>query len=302
MLTLLIDGGALLQKGWHAAQPDRAADTARRAAVHALFKVLAQHQPTGLGVFFDAPPSPEERKRALWPQWKATRARKPDRFWDDVIKPVMQVVGALGGRACMVDHTDADDLIATTLARANEDAEALVFTRCQRMHQLLLMPGVEIWDGERVVRWADASAADNIEPARLIDLLCLTGSKTDNLPGLDGIGPKHARTILGTGSLADVLTLIRRDLSWQPPIGKQGERVVADLRQPAVQEQLKINEKVLRLDIKRTHGPRWSQLTLAERDNDALASALQAIQMNKLAAWVRQQEDTWGEPPEEEER
>jgi DNA polymerase-1 len=301
MSTWLVDGGALLATGWHAAQPDRAADTARRAFVHQIFRVLAQHKPTGLGVFFDAPPCPEERKRALCPKWRADRPQKPAAFWGQVIVPLRGMVEALGGHSYLIGACDADDLIATVVARAPEDEEAIILSRAQRVHQLLALPGVRFWDGDRFLSAQQATVEDEIEPGRLVELLALTGSRPDNLPGIQGVGPKTARQLLlGTATLAQLIEKAQ-DPAWAPLGGVKGQRISADLRSASAAAQLTLNAQIMRLATNAPGVPAWDALALRQRDDGAVKKELRSIGMNKLAAWLDRQEESWGDPPEGDE-
>jgi len=297
MSTWLVDGGALLATGWHAAHPDQAADTARRAFVHQLFRVLGQHRPSGLGVFFDAPPLALERKRALWPKWRADRPQKPRQFWEQVIDPLRRVIAALGASSWCFTGWDADDVISSVCANAPEEEHVTVLSRSQRLHQLLALDGVAFHDGAKFVSALEATAEDEIEPARLCELLAITGIRGDCLPGIQGVGPKTAAALLKGVSLAHVIERAK-DPAWVLPGGEKGKRISADLRSEVVAAQVLLNFQVLRLAKNAPRAP-FEDLALRPRDDQRLGEALRDIKMMRLASWVESAPDLdrWAEEP-----
>lgn len=120
--------------------------------------------------------------------------------------------------------TEADDLIATAVARARTDgvSNVCVVSSDKDLLQLVTPSGGGTWSGvpigstnvtvfdDRKKLMLDAAAVrhkfNGVEPAQVVDFLALVGDASDNVPGIPGIGPKTAAALLVQfGSLENVL-------------------------------------------------------------------------------------------------
>lgn len=298
MSTWLIDGASLMAAGWHAAQPDRAIDTARRAFVHALFRILAQHKPDAFVVCFDPPTVDRERRRVLMPRYKGNHTKKPPSFWVAVIEPMRAIVKARGGHVLMQSNWEADDLIATLVATSPEDVPLVVASKAQRMHQLLQFPGLQIWNGERMLGPAEAAQADEVAPHRLVELLALTGSRQDGVPGINGVGPKYAAALLRDWTLPQLYQHMIHNPEWMPSM-RAPEKVRADLL--ANYTQIALNTQVFALCTSAPVGLDWACIEQVQaEDPDELLKRLSMIGMMKMVNWIRSAQ-IWEEMPPEKE-
>ncbi len=210
---LLIDGNSLLHRAYHALPPLTTSDGRPTNAVYGLatmlVSLLEQHPPQAALVAFDAP-GPTLRHQQ-YAEYKATR--KPAA--EDLVPQfalARELVGALGLEQVEQPGYEADDLIAAFAEQAVEQGyEVLVVTGDRDLVQLVgehvrvlaTIRGVadtRLYDREQVAK------EYGLQPGQLPDLKGLAGDTSDNLPGVPGIGPKTALTLLQKyGSVDGVL-------------------------------------------------------------------------------------------------
>jgi DNA polymerase I len=172
-------------------------------------------RPTHLGIIFDA--TEETFRKDIYADYKANRAEPPS----DLIPQfslTREAVKAFGLIPIEQDGLEADDLIATYACRASEaGAEVLIVSADKDLMQLV-RPGVTFYDpesglkgkpGYRPERKLDREGVIEkfgVPPEQVPDVQALIGDPTDNVPGVPGIGPKAAATLIGElGSLDAIL-------------------------------------------------------------------------------------------------
>lgn len=117
---------------------------------------------------------------------------------------------------------EADDVIASVVKHARRAGLKVVLVALDKdLMQLIDGENVVMWNGKDKV-WGVPEVIEkfSVSPSQLGDYLALVGDKADNIPGVPGIGPQAAVTILGAcGSLANALVMADR---------KRGERGIFD--------------------------------------------------------------------------
>ncbi|MDD5706458.1 MAG: DNA polymerase I [Kiritimatiellae bacterium] len=175
-----------------------------------LLHILEAHRPSHVAVVFDS--TTPTFRHVLYPEYKAQRQKMPEDL-AAAIPMALELVQALRIPALRVDGFEADDLLGTLAARANEAGlSAYLVTPDKDIAQLvnprtfLYRPGKgseedAILDTEAVKHQWGIS-----DPAQMIDLLAMAGDSSDNVPGIRGVGEKTAQELLTRfGSLEAVL-------------------------------------------------------------------------------------------------
>lgn len=166
-----------------------------------LIKVIEEHEPDYLGMVFDAGSSD---RHVIYPAYKATREKMPDELAASLPR-VRQLVEAFRVPVLELDGYEADDVIGTLAARAVEQGlEAVIvsgdkdFYQLIRPHVCLLNPG-RGGPAAMEEEWVDLRNAHErlgVAPERVVDYLGLIGDSSDNVPGVPGIGPKTAISLI----------------------------------------------------------------------------------------------------------
>jgi DNA polymerase-1 len=96
------------------------------------------------------------------------------------------------------DDQEADDLIASTVARMVQQGHKVVIVSGDKDLLQLVSPQVCLWDpmNDRVMDEAAVEEKYGLPPSRLLDYFALTGDSSDNIPGVPGIGPKSAQKLI----------------------------------------------------------------------------------------------------------
>ena len=228
---VLVDGSSYLYRAFHV--PELQALTtlsgqptgAVYGVVNMLRKLLEKERPSHIAVVFDA--KGKTFRHELYAAYKANRPPMPDELRAQ-IEPLHAVIRALGLTLISEPNVEADDVIGTLASRAADKGhEVLISTGDKDMAQL-------VNDHVTLVNTMTNTRMDTsgvlkkfgVAPTQIVDYLALTGDKSDNIPGVPGVGPKTAAKWLNEfGSLERLVghaDAIR---------GKVGEKLRAHLEQ-----------------------------------------------------------------------
>jgi 5'-3' exonuclease len=145
-------------------------------------------------------------RNAIYPAYKAHREPAPEELKRQFAH--CKALGAAMGLPVLA-HVDfeADDLIGTAASDARRAGHAVVIVSADKDMAQLLDEGDWQWDFARNERWdcAGVKPRYGIHAHQVADYLGLTGDASDNIPGVPGIGPKTAATLLGLYGSMDTL-------------------------------------------------------------------------------------------------
>ena len=207
MKLFLIDGHALIFKMYYAflGRPmvnSKGEDTSILFGfTKYLLELIDRERPTHIAVSFD-PPGGTFRNE-LYPAYKANRGETPELVVKS-LEPLREIVLALDIPVLMIPGFEADDVIGSAAVRfAAEGFEVYMVTPDKDYGQLIspqirqLKPGKAGGENELLGvpevcdKWKIAS------PAQVIDILAICGDASDNVPGVQGVGPVGAAKLLG---------------------------------------------------------------------------------------------------------
>ncbi|HDQ73763.1 MAG TPA: DNA polymerase I [Chloroflexi bacterium] len=201
---VLIDGHALAYRAFHALPEDLKTSAGELTnAVYGftsmLLNVLQEEHPTHVAVTFDKGPT---FRHEMYDEYKAHRAKMPDELRAQMDR-VREVVKTLDIPIYEQEGYEADDLLGTLARQAGEQgAETLIVTGDMDLLQL-------VDEHTRVLtsRWRFSDTViydvdgvkdryDGLTPEQLVDYKALMGDKSDNIPGVRGVGEKTATKLL----------------------------------------------------------------------------------------------------------
>jgi len=224
---VLVDGSSYLYRAFHALPPltnSRGEPTgAVLGVINMLLKFMREHAGARIAVVFDAPG--KTFRDELYAEYKSHRPPMPDDLRVQVA-PLLEIVRALGLPLLRIEGVEADDVIGTLARRAADAGQiVLISTGDKDMCQLVepkitlvnTMSG-SIYDRDGV------KAKFDVWPEQMIDYLALVGDSSDNIPGIDKVGPKTAAKWLGQYTTLDNLVANAAEVG-----GKVGENLRAGL-------------------------------------------------------------------------
>ena len=160
-----------------------------------LMKILEDTKPDYLAVAFDS--HGKTFRHEQYEGYKASRSVMPDDMKPQ-IETIKDIIDALNIPIYILPKYEADDIIGTAVCMAEKHGlESYVITPDKDFNQLvtdkvkLIRPGKT---AEEIVTYDVEKVKEEFgfEPNQMIDYLALIGDKSDDIPGIAGIGPKTA--------------------------------------------------------------------------------------------------------------
>ena len=196
----LIDATALLYRAYYAFIRNPLVNSkgmntnAIFGVVSSFFGFVQKFEPQHIIVSFDrkAPTFRHEMSE----QYKANRPPMPDELILQV-EPVKQFFTDIGLPDISQDGLEADDILATLATRFKEKYEIIIVTGDKDYSQLV-QEGITLYDPmkDKMIGREQVMEKYGITPEQFVDYLAIVGDSSDNIPGVKGLGPKGAETLL----------------------------------------------------------------------------------------------------------
>ena len=187
-----------------------------------LQKMMNTYKPDYCAVSFDIG---KTFRHEMYPEYKGHRPDMPEDLRQQW--PLLpDLVRAFGFPCINMAGYEADDVLCSLAVQfANQDVHAYLLTSDKDFSQVV-GPNISILDegkGGRRMGVPEVQEKLGVLPEQVVDLLALMGDSSDNIPGVPGVGPKTASTLLGQhGDLESVLGAAAEGLVK----GKRGANLV----------------------------------------------------------------------------
>ena len=283
----LVDGSSYLYRAFHAlpnlSNSDGEPTGALLGVANMLRRLLRESDGAPVAVVFDTK-GPTFRHE-MYAQYKANRPPMPDELRAQ-LAPIRELVGLLGLPLVEVEGVEADDVIGTRAARAEESGiECIISTGDKDLAQL-------VNDTTTLVNTMNETTLNRdgvvekfgVPPEQIVDYLALTGDKSDNIPGVEKCGPKTAAKWLQQYGSLDEIMAQAEDFG-----GKIGEYLREALETLPLSRELTTIRTDLDLDIQP------DEFRTEEPDEDALRAFLQRYEFN---SWLKELGESEAEEPE----
>ena len=206
---ILVDGSHYLYRAYYA-MPNLQTSTGQptgaiRGVVNMLLNLMHEYTQDPIAVVFDTP-KPTFRHE-LYKEYKATRPAMQEEMVQQ-IDLTYEAIRKLGLSVLMQDGYEADDIIGTLARRAEQSGRKVLIISSDKDLAQLVNDNVVLLDSmfNRCLDRNGVMEKFNVAPEQIIDFLTLTGDTSDNIPGVDKVGPKTAAKWLGEyGSLENIL-------------------------------------------------------------------------------------------------
>ena len=199
---LLVDGFNLAYRCFHALPELTSSKGFPTGALHgwvkSLWKLMDQEKPDATLVFFDLGESND--RLALHAEYKAQRKPMPDPLRQQ-IEPIKALTRAMGLAGIEQDGVESDDLLASEAVKLAQDGHDVIIVSSdkdfaqivdERIKIMLPPPSANPKLGWRLLDAAGVLEKFGVPPVQIAHYLALVGDTSDNIPGLDGVGPKTA--------------------------------------------------------------------------------------------------------------
>ncbi|ROH86319.1 DNA polymerase I [Pseudomethylobacillus aquaticus] len=234
---LLVDGSSYLYRAFHAMPDLRNAHNEPTGAIQGVLNMLRRlhkdYPADYSACVFDA--KGKTFRDDIYPQYKANRAAMPDDLRLQ-IAPLHEAIKAMGWPLIVEDGVEADDVIGALARQAEREGMRVIISTGDKDISQLVSPQVTVINTMRdafrktdeVLDEAGVEAKFGVPPALIVDYLILIGDSSDNVPGVEKVGPKTAvKWLKQYGSLDNIIAHadeisgvvgenLRKALEWLP--------------------------------------------------------------------------------------
>ena len=211
----LIDGHALAYRSYFAfiRSPLVNSKGQNTSAIYgfasAVLRLIEKESPDRIAVVFDSPEPTFRHKK--FADYKATREKMPDEMAAQLPR-IDEVTEALGLAIIRAPGYEADDVIGTFARRAEEAGWDCFIVTGDKDFMQLVDDHIQLYDVTKKGGEAEIIGRDGVvekfgvPPEKVVEVLGLMGDSSDNVPGVEGIGPKTALELIQKyGTLEEAL-------------------------------------------------------------------------------------------------
>ena len=270
----LVDGSSYLYRAFFALPPLTSSKGEPTGALlgvlNMLNKLLKEESPELIAVVLDAPG--RTFRDDLFEAYKAHRPPMPDDLRAQ-IAPLVEAIPALGLPLLRIEGVEADDVIGTLAAQAeNEGLEIVISTGDKDMAQLVndRVTLVNTMFDTRLDR-AGVKAKFDVMPEQIVDYLALVGDASDNIPGVPKVGPKTAAKWLNEFGSVEGIVENAKDIA-----GKVGDSLRENLGVLELSRKLAMIRRDVKLPLHSI------ALRRQPPDTDALSALYKRFELNSL--------------------
>ena len=210
-----------------------------------LLRILEQERPDYLAVAFD---TGKTFRDELYPEYKATREKMPDDLRTQ-IERIRQLVDAFNIPRLELEGYEADDVLGSISKNTAEKGLGVkIITGDRDLLQLVdNRIIVNLPEGRSLSEAVDYNADKvfdkmKVRPDQIVDYKALVGDKSDNIPGVAGIGAKTAERLLAAYNDLEGIYDNLEDL-------KPGERKKLETEKEAAELSRKLAQIITDLDV-----------------------------------------------------
>ena len=203
----LIDATATIHRAYHAI---RGLSTSTGLPTNAVFgftrmfiKLLHDWSPEYIALCFDS--KEKTFRHEMYSDYKANRPPMPEDMRVQ-LPYIREIVEGFRLPVIELPGFEADDLIGTLADRAEKAGFSVIMVTGDKDFVQLVTENVSIWDPMKdKVTNLETVRQTGLEPHQIIDMMGFSGDSSDNIPGVPGVGPKTALSLIQTfGGMAQV--------------------------------------------------------------------------------------------------
>lgn len=194
---VIIDGNSIINRAFYALPEMNNKEGLKTNAIYGfttmLFKIIDTYKPTHISVAFDRK-APTFR-HIEYKEYKAGRKKMPDELREQ-FEPLKQLLDKFNIHRLEMDGYEADDIIGTVSKKAEEDGYKVYIVTGDKDAIQLASNNTTTLITKKGIGEVEEYNYDSVlekyemTPTQFIDLKGLMGDKSDNIPGVPGIGEK----------------------------------------------------------------------------------------------------------------
>ena len=195
---IIVDGSSYLYRAYYALPHLKNSKGQNTGAIfgvtNMLLKLLKRYNPQHLCMVFDA--KGKNFRHTLYKDYKRNRKPMPVELSEQV-QPIMDFIRSLGIKILQIPDVEADDVIATLAHNKQKNVEVIISSGDKDLAQLVnknvtLINSMD----DKALDIAGVYKKFGVYPKQMFDYLVLVGDTSDDIPGVENIGPKTAIKLL----------------------------------------------------------------------------------------------------------
>lgn len=276
---MLIDGHSLIHRAFYALPTSLT--TSKGVYTNAVYgfatmlmRLLEDHKPDSVAVVFDC--AAPTFRHVEFAAYKAHRPEMAEELRMQ-IPLIRRLVEAFRLAICEKEGYEADDVIGTLAAQAaGKGFHTLIVTGDKDALQLV-SPEIEVLYTRRGISdlahftEAKVEAELGVKPGQVVELKALIGDKSDNIPGIAGIGVKSAVMLLQRYRNLENLLAHAQEIG-----GRMGEKLLAGAETAKISRHLATIVTDVPLEVD------WSSFAVVEPDLSQLHQLLTELEMRSV--------------------
>ncbi|MFL2660532.1 MAG: DNA polymerase I [Alphaproteobacteria bacterium] len=281
---VLVDGSGYIFRAYYALPPMSRSDGTPVNAVfgftNMLLKLIEDIQiekggNVSIAVIFDA--ARITFRNEIYAEYKANRSDPPDDLKPqfDLIKRIPE---AFNLRSIESLGLEADDLIASYAKKAKLEGKNVTIISSDKDLMQLLDVGISIIDPlkKKEITKETVKEKFGVEPEKVIEVQALAGDSSDNVPGVPGIGPKTAATLINEfGNIENLIKNVS-----QIKQNKRRESIIEN------ENLLRISKQLVKLKDDAELPIKISELKFIPLDINKLVKFLDEMEFNRIRTLV----------------
>jgi len=160
-----------------------------------LLRILEQEKPEYMAVAFDVGKTFRDE---IFPEYKGTREKMPDDLRPQ-IERIRKMVDTFNIPRLEMEGFEADDVLGSVARIANEQGLGVKIITGDRDLLQLVNKRTTVYlagDNQNYIKDEDVVKKLGVLPTQVVDYKAIVGDKSDNIPGVMGVGEKTAITLL----------------------------------------------------------------------------------------------------------
>ena len=160
-----------------------------------LLRIIEQEKPDYIAVAFDTGKTFRDK---IFPAYKGTRAKMPDDLSPQIGR-IRQMIDAFNIPRLEMEGYEADDVLGSIARTAAEEGLGVKIITGDRDLLQLVNERTTVYlagDDQNYITDEDVIKKLGVPPDKVVDYKALVGDKSDNIPGVSGIGEKTAISLI----------------------------------------------------------------------------------------------------------
>lgn len=195
----LVDASNMFFRAYYAVRP---LNNSKGLPTNALYgylsmtiKLLREIQPDFMAYCFDT--KEPSFRHEMYDQYKANRTEMPDDLVPQ-LPYIKKITEALGIPIFEQPGQEADDLIGSLSFFGRKHNLDVTIVSGDKDFAQLVGPFIHLYDTMKEIIYNEDGVQEKwgVPPGKMIDYLALVGDSSDNVPGVQGVGPKTASKLL----------------------------------------------------------------------------------------------------------